>query len=285
MVMGLGCFGKKILTLRNILIMKIVRVRTHGGQVCHGIWEDDGSVTRLEGDILGQWSAGGERLPVEAIERILVPIDPPNVIAIGLNYVGHAHETKMKLPTAPVIFLKATTSVIGPGEAILIPPQAPDEVDFEAELALVIGRQARGVTEAEALDYVLGWTAGNDVSARDCQARLDRQWARAKSFDTFCPLGPCIQTEGDPDQLKITSRLAGKVMQDSNTSDMIFSCRTLVSYLSHQFTLLPGTVILTGTPEGVGQTRVPPRYMKDGETIEIELEGVGILRNPVRKRI
>lgn len=265
------------------VIMKIVRVRTHEGQVCHGILEEDGSVTPIDGDILGVWSAGSERLPVESIERILAPIDPPNIVAIGLNYLSHAREMKMKLPSAPVIFLKATTSAIGPGDAIVLPPQAPDEVDFEAELSLVIGKKARGVSEAEAMDYVLGWTAGNDVSARDCQARLDRQWARAKSFDTFCPLGPCIQTEGDPDKLALRSRLAGVVMQDSNTSDMIFSCRALVSYLSHQFTLLPGTVIMTGTPEGVGQTRTPPRYMKDGEIIEIEVEGVGVLRNPVRK--
>lgn len=265
--------------------MKIVRVRTHEGKVCHGIWQDDGSVRPIEGDILGEWSPSQIGIPVESIERILAPIDPPNIIAIGLNYVGHAHETHMKLPTAPVIFLKATTSVIGPGDPIILPPQAPEEVDFEAELVLVIGKKARGVSEAEALDYVLGWTAGNDVSARDCQARLDRQWARAKSFDTFCPLGPCIQTEGDPDKLAIRSRLAGAVMQESNSGDMIFSCRTLVSYLSHQLTLLPGTIIMTGTPEGVGQMRTPPRYMKEGETIEIEVEGVGVLRNPVRKRM
>lgn len=263
--------------------MKIVRVRTHDGEVCHGVWEADGSVRPIEGDILGEWKPGTKRLPVEAIERILAPIDPPNIIAIGLNYVAHAHEIHMKLPTAPVVFLKATTSLIGPGDGIVLPPQAADEVDYEAELVLVIGRKARGVGQAEAMDYVLGWTAGNDVSARDCQARLDRQWARAKSFDTFCPLGPCIQTEGDPDRLAVRSRLNGEVMQDSNTSDMIFNCRTLVSYLSHQMTLLPGTVIMTGTPQGVGQTRVPPHYMKDGDTIEIEIEGIGTLRNPVRK--
>ncbi|MEN6627971.1 MAG: fumarylacetoacetate hydrolase family protein [Candidatus Sumerlaeia bacterium] len=263
--------------------MKIVRVRTHAGEVCHGVMEENGSVRRIEGNILGKWSVGPDAVAAESIERMLAPVDPPNIVAIGLNYVGHARETEMKLPTAPVVFLKATTSLAGPGDPILLPPQAPNEVDFEGELALVIGRKARGISRDEAMDYVLGWTAANDVSARDCQMRLDVQWTRAKSFDTFCPIGPCIQTEGDPDNLAIRTRLEGELMQEACTKEMLFSCRTLVSYLSHQFTLLPGTIILTGTPEGVGHMRTPPRFMREGETVEVEIEGVGTLRNPVRK--
>jgi len=158
---------------------------------------------------------------------------------------------------------------------------APDEVDYECELAIVMGKAAHNVVEDEALDYVLGYTCSNDVSARDCQLRLDMQWARGKSFDTFAPLGPCIQTEMDPDHARVCTRLNGQVMQDSNTSDLIFSCRKLVSYLSHCMTLLPGTVIMTGTPAGVGFTRKPPVFLRPGDVVEIEIEGIGVLRNRV----
>ncbi|MCE5236916.1 fumarylacetoacetate hydrolase family protein [bacterium] len=214
--------------------------------------------------------------------RLLAPVCPPNVIALGLNYRKHAVESQMKLPERPLMFLKATTSVIGPNDPIVLPHMAPTEVDYEAELCLVIGKTARNVSEAEALEYVMGYTCGNDVSARDCQIRLDGgQWARGKSFDSFCPLGPWIETELDPDNVAIGSRLNGQVMQASNTSDLIFNCRQLVSYLSHSLTLLPGTVIMTGTPEGVGFVRQPPVYMQAGDVIEIEIEGIGVLRNPV----
>ena len=137
------------------------------------------------------------------------------------------------------------------------------------------------MSEVEALDFVLGYTCANDVSARDCQGRLDKQWARGKSFDTFCPLGPWIETEMDPDNAGLRTRLNGQVMQDSNTNDMIFGCRELISYLSYQFTLLPGTVILTGTPSGVGFARKPPVWLKHGDVVEIEIDGIGVLRNPV----
>ena len=214
--------------------------------------------------------------------KLLAPVCPPNVIALGLNYRKHAVESQMKLPERPLMFLKATTSVIGPNDPIVLPHMAPTEVDYEAELCLVIGKTARNVSEAEALEYVMGYTCGNDVSARDCQIRLDGgQWARGKSFDTFCPLGPWIETDLDPDNVAIGSRLNGQTMQASNTSDLIFNCRQLVSYLSHSLTLLPGTVIMTGTPEGVGFVRQPPVYMQAGDVIEIEIEGIGVLRNPV----
>ncbi len=164
----------------------------------------------------------------------------------------------------------------------MLPAAAPDEVDYEAELAVVIGRTARNVGKDEALDYVLGYTCGNDVSARDCQLRHDSQWARGKSFDTFCPLGPVIETQLDPENVRVCTRLNGELMQDGCTSDMIFSVRELVSYCSQQMTLLPGTVLMTGTPDGVGFARRPPVYLRPGDRVEVEIEGIGVLQNPVK---
>lgn len=222
--------------------------------------------------------------PTSRLPKSVDRIQPPNIVAIGLNYRKHAEEQGLtKLPAEPLIFLKATTSVIGPGEAIVLPHSAPSEVDFEAELAVVIGKKARNVSEDDAMGYVLGFTCANDVSARDCQKVRDKQWARGKSFDTFCPLGPVIVTpdEIDGQNAPIRSILNGKVMQESNTADMIFSIRHLISFVSHQFTLLPGTVILTGTPEGVGFARKPPIYLRAGDTIAIEINGIGRLENRV----
>ena len=191
----------------------------------------------------------------------------------------------MALPTAPVIFIKATTAVTAPGMPIILPAAAPDEVDYECELAIIIGTRARNVSEDDAIDHVLGYTCGNDVSARDCQIRHDQQWARAKSFDTFCPLGPVIVTpdEIDGDNCALRTILNGQVMQDSNTNDLIFNCRQLVSYLSHQFTLLPGTVIMSGTPSGVGFARKPPVFLKEGDEVTIEIDGIGQLTNSVAR--
>jgi 2-keto-4-pentenoate hydratase/2-oxohepta-3-ene-1,7-dioic acid hydratase in catechol pathway len=158
---------------------------------------------------------------------------------------------------------------------------APEEVDFEAELVIVIGRPCHRVAAAEALEYVLGYTCGNDVSARDCQLELDSQWARGKSFDTFCALGPWIETDLEPEALGVRSVLNGEVMQDGNTRDLIFSCRELVSYVSQIATLRPGTVIMTGTPPGVGYKRTPPVFLREGDAIEVEVEGIGKLTNSV----
>ena len=233
----------------------------------------------LVGELFGNLAFGGAEVEVR---RFLPPLDPPNIFAIGRNYRAHAAETGAQLPERPLIFMKATTSVIGAGDAIVLPQPAPHEVDFEAELAVVIGRTARQVAPEHALDFVLGFTCANDVSARDCQ-RDDKQWARAKGFDTFCPLGPWLVTvdELDPDHCGIRSFLNDQPMQNANTSAMIFSCRALVSHLSHQFTLLPGTVILTGTPEGVGMARKPPVFLKPGDRIAVEIEGIGRLENCV----
>lgn len=258
--------------------MKIVRFE-YQGQISRGILEDN-DIALVS--CCCELTPTGETVALADV-KLLAPVCPPNVLALGLNYRRHATETQMKVPERPLLFLKANTSVTGPEADIILPALAPDEVDYEAELCIVIGKCAKNVSEEDALDYVLGYTCGNDVSARDCQLRLDGQWARGKSFDTFCPLGPWIETEiADPDNLGIRSRLNGVVMQDSNTSDLIFNCRHLISFLSHNLTLLPGTVIMTGTPEGVGMARKPPVWMKAGDVIEVEIDGLGTLKNTVR---
>jgi len=259
--------------------MRLARFLTDEGRECVGRLVAERVAEPLLGELFGTLAFAATRVHVA---RFLPPVRPPNIFAIGRNYGAHAAETGANLPDTPLVFLKATTALIGDGDAIVLPAAAPDEVDFEAELAIVIGRVARCVSEASALDYVLGYTCANDVSARDCQRR-DKQWTRAKSFDTFCPLGPWIVTadEVDPQQCVIRSRLNGRLMQEAHTGAMVFSCRQLVSWLSHQFTLLPGTVILTGTPEGVGMARQPPVFLRPGDRIEVEIEGIGTLSNPV----
>lgn len=259
--------------------MRIARFISSEGHALTGRLIDERTAEPIDGDIFGRHTFSGLRV---SIARLLAPVSPPNIFAIGRNYAAHAKETGSQVPEAPLIFIKATTSVLDPGGAIVLPAPAPNEVDFEAELAIVIGRRAKDVSEANAMDHVLGYTCANDVSARDCQ-RNDKQWARAKGFDTFCPLGPWIVTrdELDPSRCAIRSRLNGVVMQDSSTSDMIHPCAKLVSHVSHQFTLLPGTLILTGTPEGVGFARKPPVFLKPGDRIEVEVQGVGVLGNTV----
>jgi 2-keto-4-pentenoate hydratase/2-oxohepta-3-ene-1,7-dioic acid hydratase in catechol pathway len=259
--------------------MRIARFESREGRVRTGRLIDERTAQPLTGDLFGPLTFGDEKI---TIGRLLPPVEPPNIFAIGRNYRAHVAETGARLPERPLMFMKPTTAVLVPGEAIALPESAPNEVDFEAELALIIGRRARRVAESDALDCVLGYTCANDVSARDCQ-REDKQWSRAKGFDTFCPLGPWLVTREDidPGNCGIRSRLNGKTMQDSNTANMIHTCARLVSYLSHQFTLLPGTVILTGTPEGVGFARTPPVFLQDGDRIEIEIDGIGVLSNPV----
>lgn len=258
--------------------MKIARFNA-GGVISYGIIE--GKIVRsIEGMPWESLNPAGPEYQLSSVE-LLAPVQPPNIIAIGVNYKGHADELGHDYPPAPVIFLKAASSVIGPEQSIMLPKMAPGEVDYEAELAIVIGKTCRRVGEDEALDYVLGYTCGNDVSARDAQMKQDIQWARAKSFDTFCPLGPWIETDIDPDNAGVKLVLNGNVMQDSNTSDMIFPCSKLVSYCSQFATLYPGTVIMTGTPPGVGVGRKPQVFLKPGDTVCVEIEGIGILKNRV----
>lgn len=260
--------------------MKIARY-LYKNEITYGVVKNN-KIKKINGNIFSDFQIENEIVNKEKVD-FLSPVIPPNIIAIGLNYQKHAKESGSKLPKKPLIFLKATTSLTGPNKEIILPKMAPNEVDFEAELAVIIGEKTKDIEPEQALDYVLGYTCANDVSARDCQKKLDKQWARGKSFDTFCPLGPVIETELNPQDLKIESILNGELMQSSNTSDMIFSVKEIVSYLSKNMTLLPGTVILTGTPEGVGFARQDPVFLKEGDKIEIKIESIGSLKNEVVK--
>ena len=199
-------------------------------------------------------------------------INPSKIIAIGLNYIDHAKELKMNMPDYPLIFMKPSTSVIGNGDAIILPPQTK-ELNYEGELAVVIKEKARNVSQDEAWRFIAGYTCANDITARDLQ-RIDGQWTRAKSFDTFCPLGPRIVSGVDPKYRSIITRVNGAVKQNSNTKNMIFDVFELVSFISEIMTLLPGDVIITGTPPGVGAIEV-------GDVVEVEIEGIGVLKNTV----
>jgi 2-keto-4-pentenoate hydratase/2-oxohepta-3-ene-1,7-dioic acid hydratase in catechol pathway len=264
--------------------MKIVRYQDTAGKIQLGALEPDGSVRRLEDDIYAGPRVVGA--PEQAV-RLLAPIVPTQILCIGLNYRRHAAESGMKPPERPVLFVKGINALGHPGDPILIPTHLrSDEVDYECELAVVIGKACKNVTREAALDYVLGYTCANDISARDHQIKLGGgQWCRGKFFDTFAPLGPCLVTPDEipnPNALRIQTRLNGETVQDSNTADMIFDVASIISYLSGSTTLVPGTVILTGTPEGVGMARKPePRWLRPGDEVEIDIEGIGVLRNPV----
>ena len=220
------------------------------------------------------------------MRKLLAPVVPTAILCIGLNYRRHAAEGNAPIPKWPVLFMKSPGAVQNPGDPIVLPRHlASDQVDYECELAVVIGRRCKNVSRGDALSYVLGYTCGNDVSARDWQKEMGgSQWCRGKTFDTFCPLGPRLITADeltDPNQLTIKTILNGEVMQDWNTSDMIFDVPTLIEFLSGSTTLLPGTVILTGTPHGVGMARKPPVWLKAGDRITIEIEKIGAPENPV----
>jgi 2-keto-4-pentenoate hydratase/2-oxohepta-3-ene-1,7-dioic acid hydratase in catechol pathway len=225
-----------------------------------------------------------EQFPLDGLE-FMAPIDNPGkVVAIGLNYLDHCREQNIPAPDRPIVFTKFTTSIIGPGEAITWDPAVTNQVDYEVELGVIIGRRARRVPVENALDYVFGYTVINDISARDLQFS-DRQWVRSKSLDTFCPIGPVIVTTDEipnPQQLGIKCTVNNQVLQNSSTSEMVFSVAQLISRLSHSFTFEPGDVIATGTPDGVGIFRKPPIFLKDGDTVVVEVEGIGRLSNPVR---
>jgi 2-keto-4-pentenoate hydratase/2-oxohepta-3-ene-1,7-dioic acid hydratase in catechol pathway len=257
--------------------MHIVRFLQDSGPA-YGVLEGD-DLYPDDGNPFDGFTHRKDPISVNSV-KILAPVVPPNIIALGLNYRAHADESHGTYPTEPLIFLKATTSLNNPGEPIILPPDYPENIDYESELAIVIGKTARNVSEDEALKVILGYTIANDVSNRAVQFK-DKQWARGKSYDTFCPIGPWIVTDLDGDHLDISCRLDGQVMQSSNTSDMIFSCRQIVVHLSRCMTLLPGTVILTGTPSGVGFVRKPPVFLRPGQTVECTIEGIGTLSNPV----
>lgn len=264
--------------------MKIVKFISEDGKHYHGVinTQEDKFARIIDGDILETFTVTPKEMPIHSF---LAPITPPNIIGIGLNYAKHADETGIRHPEIPVMFLKGTNSIIGNEQPIILPAVGPNEVDYEAELAVIIGKRASDISIEKASEYIFGYCCGNDVSARDWQIeKQKKQWARGKSFDTFCPLGPYIVTKDeihDPHNLSIKAKINGIIFQNSNTGDMIFNVFSLISDLSHSMTLLPGTVILTGTPEGVGFTRKPPVFLKAGDTVTIEIDKLGKLTNPV----
>ena len=251
--------------------MKIVRARSDADEITYGGVEPEG-IRLYRGSPFVAWE------PTEAVidfesARLLSPTIPTKVVAVGRNYAAHAAEHEVPVPEEPLIFIKPSTSVIGPAAAIRIPPHS-QRVEHEAELAMVIGKVARNVAVEDAASYVLGYTVGQDITARDLQRR-DGHFTRGKGFDTFCPLGPAIETEFDPlEGQRLACRVNGETRQDGQLSDMVFGPAELVAFISGVMTLLPGDVILTGTPEGVGP-------LVDGDLLETEIDGLGVLRNPV----
>ncbi|MCU1635819.1 MAG: 2-hydroxyhepta-2,4-diene,7-dioate isomerase [Cryobacterium sp.] len=253
--------------------MKVARF-SHEGTIAFGIVDDDELVV-LKGDpMFAGFDPTGDRVPLH-VAKLLAPVIPRSkVVAVGKNYRAHASEMGGEAPGEPLLFLKPNTSVIGPGENIILPPQS-EQVEHEGELAVIIGRIAKNITAGNALDAVFGYSVANDVTARDLQAK-DGQWARAKGFDTFCPLGPVIDTEFDVYGVSIVTRVNGQERQSGSLDDMVHSVADIIAYASSVWTLLPGDVILTGTPAGVGP-------IVDGDTVEVEIAGLGTLSNPVRR--
>ena len=264
--------------------MKIIRCRTQDDDVVYASLDAHGQAFELDGDPFGHHEVTTRKV---GTHQRLAPIEPRQILGIGLNYRYHADESGMAHPQEPVVFHKTLNSVAGPDASIVLPrgAAASEKPDYECELAVVIGQDCRNVPRDAALDVVLGYTCANDVSARDWQ--LDRgggQWSHGKSFDTFCPLGPVLVTADeipDPNDLGIRTLLNGVAVQDWRTDDMIFDVPTLIEFLSAGATLLAGTVILTGTPHGVGMAADPPRWLRPGDEVVVEIEGIGALRNPV----
>jgi 2-keto-4-pentenoate hydratase/2-oxohepta-3-ene-1,7-dioic acid hydratase in catechol pathway len=233
--------------------------------------QDDG-LYWIDGTPLGEWRRGAEVCTLAGV-KFLPPCMPSKIVAVGVNYQDHADEMDSPSPEEPLFFLKPPSSILGHRESIIYPAQLTQRVDYEGELALVIGRRGRRIPPEEALDYVLGYTCANDVTARDLQGR-DGQWTRAKGFDTFCPLGPVVRTDVDPRELTISTRVNGELRQHAPTSEMTFPIEVLVSSISQVMTLEPGDVMLSGTPSGVGE-------LSPGDVVEVEIEGIGTLANPV----
>lgn len=239
---------------------------------------------RIEGDLFERYRATREPAQVSAL---LAPVSPPSIWCIGQNYRRHADEVGMSSGDFPVVFAKGVNSVQAPGAAIELPLRAESaEIDYEGELVAIIGKQCKDVSRENALDYVLGYTCGNDVSSRDWQLKKGgTQWCRGKSFDTFAPMGPCLVTADeirDPSGLRIQTTVNGRVVQDASTSDMVRNVPALIEFLSQSTTLLPGTAIFSGTPHGVGMAQNPPLWLKDGDEVSVTIEKIGTLSNIVR---
>ena len=234
-------------------------------------WVFQDKVGPIEGEPFGEYRRLEAGMPLDRV-RLLAPVLPGKIIAVGRNYADHAKERGVDVPEIPLIFLKPPSSVIGPGEKIVMPPQS-QRVDHEGELAVVIGKAGRWIQAEKAMEHVLGYTAANDVTARDLQQK-DGQWTRGKGFDTFCPLGPWIETDLDPTDMRVTCRVNGEMRQVASTREMVFTIQQLIAFISSVMTLVPGDVILTGTPAGIGA-------LQAGDVVEVEIEGIGTLRNPV----
>ena len=263
--------------------MRIARVIDRDGREVYAAQVDEGRLVRVEtADIFTGYDLTDE--PVE-VKRWLAPVAPRTILCIGVNYRAHAKEGGHALPEYPVLFMKNPAAATGHQEPVRLPGVCEDEVDYEGELAVVIGQACRDASRAEALGFVFGYTVAHDVSARIWQQQKGgSQWCRGKSFDTFAPLGPFLVTAdeaADPNRLSIETQLNGQTVQKDNTANMIFDVPTLICFLSEDTTLLPGTVILTGTPQGVGWVREPKRLLQKGDTVSITIEGIGTLTNPV----
>jgi 2-keto-4-pentenoate hydratase/2-oxohepta-3-ene-1,7-dioic acid hydratase in catechol pathway len=263
--------------------MNIIRYQDSRGQVGFAAEQKDGTALKIRSEIYHPIEVSEDKAQVR---KILAPIIPTMIWCIGLNYRRHAEESGLKIPEYPVLFAKSPSAIQNPGDPIQIPTYLKsNEVDYECELAVVIGKACKNVNRKHALDYVLGYTCANDISARDWQIKWGgSQWSRGKTFDTFMPSGPRLVTTDeipDPNCLRIQTILNQETVQDSNTRDMIFDVPTLIEFLSGSTTLLPGTVILTGTPQGVGIARKPPLWLKAGDQISVVIEKIGTLANPV----
>jgi 2-keto-4-pentenoate hydratase/2-oxohepta-3-ene-1,7-dioic acid hydratase in catechol pathway len=252
--------------------MRIVRYQYKTEAPTYG-WLLENKVGPITGDIYGEYRRLEVALPVESV-RLLAPVQPSKIVCIGRNYAEHAKEHDVEVPKVPLLFMKPPSSILNPGDAIILPPQS-QQVEHEAELVVVLGKRTRNVTVEHAQDYIYGYTVGNDVTARDLQ-RSDGQWTRAKGFDTFCPFGPWVDTEFDPSDAIITCRVSGQPRQMASTRDMVFNVSMLIAFISGVMTLEPGDLIFTGTPAGVGP-------LKDGDEVVAEIEGLCRLSNPVRK--
>lgn len=266
--------------------MEIVRVENSDGEICYGC-EVGSQVFRLEGDLFGEFKQS--KILLNPVRR-LAPVVPTAIYGIGLNYREHAVEMGAALPEYPVVFMKSPGAVQDPESPIRLPRHLhSDQVDYECELAVVIGRDCKNVSVEDALDYVLGYTCANDVSARDWQKSLGGgQWVKGKSFDTFCPLGPILVTADrlpNPQILPIRTILNGQIQQESYTGDMIFTVAEIIAFLSGSSTLRAGSVILTGTPPGVGVAADPQRFLRPGDDISVEITGIGRLRNSVEAEV
>jgi len=251
--------------------MRIIRYQIKNEAPKYG-WMLEDKIGEIEGDLFGSYKRKEAQTPLADV-KLLPPSQPTKILCVGRNYVDHAKELGNQVPQIPLIFMKPPSAIIGNGDSIILPPQSK-QVEHEGELVVVIGKRSRNITAENARDYIFGYTIGNDVTARDLQYS-DGQWTRGKGFDTFCPFGPWIDTEFDPSDAVVTSRVNGQMRQMASTRDMIFNVGVLIAYISSVMTLEPGDLLFTGTPAGVGM-------LENGDVVDVEIEGLGKLSNPVR---